>query len=260
MKLSIITVNYNNASGLKKTLESVGKQTWREFEEIVIDGNSSDDSLDVARLFENIIKNFSVSSEPDDGVYDAMNKGIKKAKGEYVIFMNSGDYFVDDKVLAEVIPFLDGTEIIAGQAMEEKTEMMLKSPKYLLPRFVLKQNICHQAEFINRNLFQRIGLYSVDYKVLADWEFNLKAACQLASYKTIDRLVAIVEPEGLSNRLIQEMEEEKKRIKKDCLSLGVEVDYQVWMNHKTYAHPALGWAIKKGWPLNLLKLVYKLLG
>ena len=93
MILSVITINYNNAEGLNRTIQSIDTQTWKEFEYIVIDGASNDGSIDVIKRFESIIDLWI--SEPDTGVFNAMNKGIKKAKGDYLLFLNSGDFLVD---------------------------------------------------------------------------------------------------------------------------------------------------------------------
>ena len=97
----IITINYNDAAGLKKTIDSVINQTYTEFEYIIIDGGSSDSSLQIIKENANQI-NYWVS-ETDKGIYNAMNKGIEAAKGEYLLFLNSGDYLLDSLVLKKVI-------------------------------------------------------------------------------------------------------------------------------------------------------------
>lgn len=263
-KLTIITVNYNNASGLRKTMESVFAQTCKDFEYIVIDGASTDGSVDVIREFDSLntqrstLNAFTWVSEPDTGIYNAMNKGIGLAQGEYVLFMNSGDCFANDRVLEDIVCYLDGTGIVAGNAIEDMSSSKLLAPQLMLPRYILNKNICHQAEFIKRSLFQEIGLYNTSYKVLSDFEFNLKAACRGISYKFVDCLIAIIEPGGLSNRLDNVMDDESREIINGCLPLGVESDYRFWMNHKTYSHPAISWAIDKGWPLRILKVLYKI--
>ena len=95
MKLSIVTVNLNNADGLLKTIESVASQTFTDFEYIIVDGASTDESLNIICQYENVpMSHFQWISEPDSGIYQAMNKGIRMAKGEYLLFLNSGDYFV----------------------------------------------------------------------------------------------------------------------------------------------------------------------
>ena len=112
-KLSIITINYNNALGLKKTMSSIEKQTWKEFEYIMVDGNSTDGSLEVMKTFNYIGLNYI--SEPDSGIYNAMNKGIKMAKGKYLLFLNSGDVLENENVLKNVLQYFnDDYAILSG--------------------------------------------------------------------------------------------------------------------------------------------------
>ncbi|HMK06596.1 MAG TPA: glycosyltransferase, partial [Flavobacterium sp.] len=105
-KISIITINYNESEGLKKTIESVISQTFRDYEFIVIDGNSSDGSKDVIAQYNDKIT--YALSEPDSGIYNAMNKGIRAAKGDYVFFLNSGDRFLETHTLEKSDQLIDG--------------------------------------------------------------------------------------------------------------------------------------------------------
>ena len=115
MKLSIITINYNNAIGLKKTIESLIEQSYQEYEYIVIDGGSDDGSKEV--IWESLRYVSSWCSEKDTGVYNAMNKGIMRATGEYLLFLNSGDYLYDSTVLEDVTSTLSGEDIIYGDLL-----------------------------------------------------------------------------------------------------------------------------------------------
>lgn len=112
MKLSIITVNRNNTEGLRKTIESVVSQTYTDFEYIIIDGASTDGSVDIIKEYADRITYWV--SEPDNGIYNAMNKGILKAKGEYLQFLNSGDWLVDEGVLQTMIKYTDDVDILIG--------------------------------------------------------------------------------------------------------------------------------------------------
>ena len=122
MKYSIITINYNNKDGLEKTILSVINQTCQDFEYIIIDGGSTDGSVDVIKKYADRIDYWV--SEPDKGIYNAMNKGIIKAKGEYLNFMNSGDCFYDNEVLSNVYQNGMCSEMIVGKDyhFDEKTE------------------------------------------------------------------------------------------------------------------------------------------
>ena len=256
-KLSIITINFNNCDGLKKTINSVVNQTFRDFEWIVIDGGSTDGSRE---LIEHNSKHFSYwVSEPDNGVYQAMNKGIVKAKGEYVVFMNSGDCFADSNVLDDVSKELD-CDIVAGYVKEDVTNDVIKPPMDLTPWYVLLQNIPHQAEFIKLCLFNSIALYSEDMKVLADYEFNLRAALANVSYKTLRRQIAVVEPGGISNTRSDLLNEEGRLFRERNLPKAIIKDYSLWMNDKQLSsYPSVRWAFEKKWPIKLLNYMYKFL-
>ena len=111
MKYSIITINFNNREGLERTIKSVITQTCQDFEYIIIDGGSTDGSIDIIKKYANKIHYWV--SEPDNGIYHAMNKGVQFAHGEYLNFMNSGDFFIDIEVLSDLFPFLNN-DIITG--------------------------------------------------------------------------------------------------------------------------------------------------
>lgn len=256
-KLSIITINLNNCKGLQKTISSIINQTYRDFEWIVIDGGSTDGSLE---LIEHNSMHFSYwVSESDNGVYQAMNKGIEKAKGEYAVFMNSGDCFVDSKVLYDVSKELD-CDIVAGFVKEDVTNDVINPPMDFTPWHVLRQNIPHQAEFIKLCLFDSIALYSEDMKVLADYEFNLRAALANVSYKTLRRQIAVVEPGGLSNTRTDLHKEEGKLLWERNLPTTIIKDYSQWMNDNRLAsYPSVKWAFEKKWPIKILNYMYKFL-
>lgn len=167
MKLSIITVNYNNLAGLKRTFENIVSQSFHDYEWIVIDGGSSDGSVD----FINERKNyFSFScSEHDCGPYDAMNKGIVHAKGEYVNFMNSGDMFADEDVLLRTFANPLDADVLYGDyyVIKDDIKELRTKADVLDLRHVCMFSINHQASFIKRALFAD-NLYDLSYKIIAD--------------------------------------------------------------------------------------------
>lgn len=258
MKISVITINFNNCEGLKKTIESVVQQTFHDIEWIVVDGGSTDGSRE---LLEKYSKHFTYwVSEPDEGIYSAMNKGLKRAKGEYTIFLNSGDCFANPNVLTDVVQELN-CDIVAGWVKEDKTGIVRKPPVELTLRHLFHNNIPHQAEFIRRGLFEEIAMYSEDLKVIADYEFNIRAALQDCNYKTINKIVAIVEPGGISNTEISLMNREGDVIKGRNLPRSIREDYTYWMEkEKELASPQVLWAVNKRWPLKVLRMLYKLFG
>ena len=179
-KFSIITINYNNGQGLKKTMESVFNQTSMVFEYLVVDGGSTDDSLELIKQFDkNKIQRFVWISEPDKGIYNAMNKGIKMSTGEYLLFLNSGDEFVNDLVLESVSAVIeDKTEICSGILnMIDKKSSIIKQPLAELSLYhCFYGGLTHPNTFIRKSLFEMYGLYNENNKIVSDWEFFLLVA------------------------------------------------------------------------------------
>lgn len=165
MRLSIITINYNNKDGLQKTIDSVVSQIWRDFEWIVIDGGSTDGSKE---LIEQYQQHFAYwCSEPDKGVYNAMNKGIAKARGEYLNFMNSGDYFVCDSTLMDVFSKVLLGDIVAGPVILSNGQRLYQYQDNYV-RLLLCSSLCHQSSFFKRNLFDKYK-YREDFQIISDW-------------------------------------------------------------------------------------------
>ena len=199
MKLSIITINYNHLEGLKRTFQSVAVQSWRDFEWIVIDGGSTDGSREFIEGHKDCFSFWC--SEPDNGVYHAMNKGIAKASGEYLNFMNSGDTFFDSSSLATVFSkgrtsdILYGAMLLPDGALDHGSMM-----KTELQWFDFYDNtLPHQASFIKRKLFDKVGFYDETYRISADWHFFAKAfVCYGASLEFIPSVLARFEGGGCS--------------------------------------------------------------
>ncbi|OKZ05862.1 MAG: glycosyl transferase [Bacteroides oleiciplenus] len=211
MKLSIITINYNNAIGLKKTIESIVEQTYHEFEYIVIDGGSNDDSKKVILENQNNISDWC--SEKDAGIYNAMNKGILKATGEYLLFLNSGDYLHDTTVLEEIVTTLSGEDIIYGDLLYIENGVKKDTcvyPSVLDLDYFLEYSLGHPASFIKKSLFQN-SLYSETLKIVSDWEFFLKKiVLESVSYKHIDRVITDFDMGGISSQSIDLCNEERE--------------------------------------------------
>ncbi len=202
VKLSIITINYNNAAGLNKTLNSVVSQKNIEFEYLVIDGGSSDGSLAMIKTNESQI-NYWVS-EPDKGIYDAMNKGIVKATGEYCLFLNSGDYLVDDTILSKVFSGHAEADILYGEILFDfgnKGKKMQERPSRLSTFHLFHDNIWHPASFIRRSLFTSIGLYNSSFKIAADYDFFLHAiGIKKVSTCYLPYVISVYDTTGLSTK------------------------------------------------------------
>lgn len=201
IKISIITVNYNNKQGLLKTINSVAAQTALDFEFIIIDGASSDGSKEL--LQENSGKFTYWSSEPDLGIYHAMNKGIRIARGEYLLFLNSGDILHDNQVIAKVEEQMQGNySLYYGDIIYDEIHTQTKRtfPEKLNFSFFYIQNLSHQASFIKKTLFDELFLYTEDFKIVSDWEFFTCAVCKLnVPYKHLDMLITTYDATGISS-------------------------------------------------------------
>ncbi|WP_421945295.1 glycosyltransferase family 2 protein [Pedobacter sp.] len=201
VKLSIVTVNFNNKIGLQKTIDSVKAQTWKDYEFIIIDGGSSDGAESILITEQENIT-YSIS-EADTGVYNAMNKGIRKAIGEYVLFLNSGDSFYENTTLEKVIPQLDkNIDIYYGDAayLEKNGAHIRTYPDKLSFGYFAAHNLSHQASFIKRTLFSELFFYNENYKIVSDWEFFIYAICKAnVSYQHINQVICNYDTEGISS-------------------------------------------------------------
>jgi glycosyltransferase involved in cell wall biosynthesis len=213
LKLSIITINFNNAAGLERTIKSVLQQSFPNVEYLVFDGGSTDGSKDIIEA--NAKKLSYWVSEKDEGVYHAMNKGIAKANGEYVLFLNSGDYLVDNEILLEVSGNLDGTEIVYGNVflIENETKKWTGIyPDKLSFQYFRDGSLPHPCSFIKRSLFAKVGYYDETIMITADWKFFLDAICRNnATYKHINKVVSVFFHDGMSSIAAnqEKMKEEK---------------------------------------------------
>lgn len=214
MNLSIITINLNNKDGLMVTLKSVYSQTCKTFEHIIVDGGSVDGSVDTIRQFmtEQTTVSPDVStvqqrliSEPDTGIYNAMNKGIRIASGDYLLFLNSGDRLASVDVIERVLPYLNKEfDIVSGELELVKSGDVVTKlfpPLTINLSYCINAGLTHPNTFIKRDLFDRYGYYNEHNKIVSDWEFFL-IACGLHSckYKSIPFLVSSFEMDGVSSR------------------------------------------------------------
>ena len=207
MKLSIITINYNNAAGLKKTLDSVAEQTWCEFEHIIIDGGSTDKSVDVIQTYADLYaEKYPIRwiSERDRGIYDAMNKGIKMAIGEYCLFMNGGDVINDSQSLYDIFRIGLSADIVCADSLFEESNIhkakYIKSPDTIVASHLILSYLPHQSSFIKKELFENIHLYDTNFRIVSDWLFFIEAILVYqVSYQKINLLFSRCETEGLSN-------------------------------------------------------------
>lgn len=261
MKLSIITITYNNAEGLRRTIQSVQSQTFRDFEHIIVDGGSTDSSVDIIREYadneairregykvirkeDSSTDNLASSpiiwiSEKDKGVYDAQNKGIQMATGEYCYFLNAGDTFCADDVLERMFSpnsliasspnhlsdILYGNEIIVdGNGQRIGIARGVENPS-----FVDLYNSCmkHQASFIRRDLFEQYGMYDADMRICSDfdWFFRVIAFHDDVTLQYIDVDIAYFENTGISYHAPELCAKERQQMLDRYMSKRMQRDY-----------------------------------
>lgn len=219
-KISIITINYNNRDGLRKTIESVVNQTCKDFQYIIIDGGSTDGSVEVIKEYANQIDYWV--SESDRGIYHAMNKGIDKAEGEYCIFMNSADIFYDKNVLRKNYPYLDGTGVVAGDIMLEN---LCRLPEEVTFLTFYTFTLPHQAVFIRTDL-QKKRKYDENLKIASDFKFFVETLItDNESYKKVPFIISNMDMTGTSTRNDGICQMERKEILSQLLPSRVLSDY-----------------------------------
>lgn len=228
MKFSVITINYNNADGLRRTIESVKAQTCHDYEYIIIDGGSTDNSPHVIREYADDIDYWV--SERDGGIYNAMNKGTRQAHGEYCIFMNSGDCFYNCSVLSEIKGELaeKASDILVGKIIASDTHRQLTPPPLgaITMYHLYSGAIPHQGTFVRRSLQDKYP-FDESLKISSDWKFFLQCIifdnCEIQFTNTV---VALYDTMGVSSQNPSRMWEEKEKVLAQFLPSRVIADYR----------------------------------
>lgn len=226
MKISIITINFNNRYGLKKTIESVVNQSSPCIEYIVIDGGSNDGSLDIIRQYQDIISYWV--SEPDGGIYSAMNKGVDKATGDYLLFLNSGDILSQNTTIEDVQPELLSLEDIVFGLVKYVPSQFIGykdvTPPFTMIDFYENCPLPHPASFIKRDLFKKLK-YDESLKIVADWKFFMESVIFFkASCKKIDFIITEFEEGGISS-IKEKCDIERLKVLNDLFPSAVVKDY-----------------------------------
>ena len=244
MKLSIITINYNNASGLRKTIVSVLKQTSHDFEFIVVDGASTDGSVELIQSLDFCtLHSFQWISETDLGIYNAMNKGIRMAKGEYIQFLNSGDTLAANDVTEKILQVIDNKEqrtkdnegvlILYGNMLKPLQKRIHRDRGFagrqptMLDFYAGTLN--HSSAFIKRSLFETYGLYDELLRIVSDWKWFLQVIALhgvIPVYKDID--VTVFDMSGISSINSDLDKMERKEVLESILPQSVLSDYESW--------------------------------
>ena len=219
-RYSIIVVTFNNADGLERTLKSIRQLDYADKEVIVIDGGSKDGTLDVMAQNEDIIS--AAVSEKDTGIYNAMNKGIKHVTGDYVVFMNAGDMFAHERVLA-LVNGSEGDIILGGETYGGEVRMV-KEQMSLYD--ILSIGINHQAVYYRREVLQKYG-FDESYKLTADFKSVVEPlARDRVSVSCITEILAVCEGGGVSKQRWRDTLTEKQRMIKEVVEPFYRDDYQ----------------------------------
>lgn len=196
---SIIIPTYNSALTVQKCIESILNQTYKNFEILIIDGVSTDNTIEIIRLYND--SRINILSEPDKGIYDAMNKGIKVAKGEWTYFIGSDDSFYDENVLEYIFAEINKqkVDVIYGNVLMAETNKIYDG-EFDNEKFLKGDLICHQAIFYRKKIHYDLGFYNTKYKVLADHNLNLKwFFSKKHKHAYINRIIANYSINGFSS-------------------------------------------------------------
>lgn len=233
MKLSIITINYNNSSGLLKTINSVVNQSCTEFEYVIIDGGSTDGSLE--HIEKNTSKITYWISEPDKGIYSAMNKGILASSGEYLLFLNSGDVLYDTKVVESVVDSLCEADFIIGKIEFENTHEVNTLPQDLSLLRFMEKSIPHPSTFIKRSVMLKY-MYDETLRIVSDWKFFMQSLIfDNASYRYLDAIIVLFETSGISSTNIESVELERESVIRELVPERIRIDYLRFLNGGLYS-------------------------
>ena len=201
MKLSIIIPTYNSASTLSKTLESIIEQDFLDMECWLIDGVSTDNTLNLIKEFCKKHTFIKYISEPDSGIYDAMNKGIDLAKGDYLYFMGSDDTFYNFNLLNDLwlLDCFGKTDFIYGDVVFKHSKIRYGEEKNYLKLIKNLENVCHQSIFYSRKIFLKIGIYDLRFPIYADFNFNIKCFKDVdISKKYVEKVICTFNEKGTS--------------------------------------------------------------
>ena len=239
-KITIITITLNAERYLEQTIASVVNQTYSNREYIIVDGGSTDGTLDIIKKYESEIDNWI--SEPDNGIADAMNKGIDLATGDYILFLHSDDYLINSSVLERASEYLgDRFDIFFFQVLHDihgQNQVSSNRPLGWLTNF--KMGSCHQGQLCSRKLFQRIGKFDTSFKIDMDYDLILRAYRAGASCNSVNMPLAVMRLIGISSRtdwksLRERFDEERRVHFKNCTTIWMRLLYIFyWMMYLPY--------------------------
>lgn len=254
MKLSIITITYNDANGLNATINSLVNQSNLHIEHIIVDGNSKDNTIAVIRDYESKINELGLKislmwiSEPDSGIYNAMNKGVMMSSSEYLLFLNSGDTFATNDVIKNLLSEELKSDIVIGRINVVNSDNIVVKKNHTIVKpltlftFYL-WGIPHQGTLIKRTL-QLENLYDETYRINSDFKFFLKVLIlENRTIQYIDHTIANYDNSGVSSTNNQLQIEERKRIFAELIPERIRMNYELVFPHY-YEVIRIKWLLK----------------
>lgn len=228
IKFSIITVVYNGENVIQKTINSIINQTYKNIEYIIIDGNSKDNTINICNKYKNKI--YLIISEPDQGIYDAMNKGIKSATGDYIIFMNSGDLFASENTLSTISNQIKkkfykiNPDFIYGDSIEECIDgsnffyKKARTHKFIwYGMFTHHQSMIYKTDIINSNLI----MYNQKFFIAADYQFTFEFLNHCSLVEQLKYPICIFERGGMSSKWEKEGLKQQWEIRRSIFKYGI---------------------------------------
>ena len=256
MRLTVVTINYNNAVGLEKTMKSVVSQSRTDFEYVVVDGASTDGSVEVIRRYASAFSSpIKWLSEPDNGIYNAMNKGIRMASGEYLEFLNSGDCFVSENVIGEIYDAMEKLgrpSILYGNMLKSMMDGKVIRDKGFAGQEITFLGfyigtLNHSSAIIRKDLFDKYGSYDESLRIVSDWKWFLLAIVfggEKPIYSDFD--ISLFDMGGISETNVKLTRAERRKVLEDCVPSAFLADYKQWSSaiqrmKRIQRHP---WAAK----------------
>lgn len=201
-KISIITVCYNAEKTIERTIRSIINQNYPDIEYVVVDGKSTDKTIEILEKYKNYIG--VIVSENDKGIYDAMNKGIALASGSYVLFLNADDYLFSADTIKNMMSIVSSdqvSDIFYGNVLmyeDNNGYAKIWKPELASSKLLYRSTLPHPSTIFKRSLFEKIGMYDDSYKIAADFEFFVRAFRESANFRYLDQLVAVFSYGGIS--------------------------------------------------------------
>ena len=248
--ISIITISLNAEITIEQTIQSVLNQSYKNIEYIVVDGGSTDRTVEIINEYRSRIDNFI--SENDEGISDAMNKGVALANGDYLIFLHADDYFKDDNSLEKALEFFEETVDIIACNIQYGEQLNIFKPRGFNFWFNFKQGIYHQGSICRRSLIEELFGFDKQFRIAMDYDFFLRAYHNRARLVKAPVVLAVMRDTGISSQqdwknLKIRFAEEKKVHHKNCNSFSMGMLYKLyWFLYLPYRHVSFVLKAKKG--------------